>query len=87
MIDFALPADVFWMSTARRSASRGGLRHQRFDSLADAICHVMGDETERYSLSIDTDEASYDRDAVEAIYASDAFGKYRGETAGVAGKA
>ncbi|NDV88764.1 hypothetical protein GTW51_18875 [Aurantimonas aggregata] len=84
-IDFTLPADIFWARSARRVLPKGGLAHKRFDTLADAICHVMqGDEIPRYSLSIDTDDASFTLPEIEEIFKSEPFAPYRQGTDTVA---
>ena len=86
-IDFDLPADVFWSKSQRRTLAKGSLVHARFDTLAEAICHVMQDDgTPRFSLSIDTDDATFDRAEVEAIFASDPFAAFREADRGAAGK-
>ena len=84
-IDFTLPADIFWARSARRVLPKGGLAHQRFDTLAEAICYVMqGDETPRFNLSIDTDDASFTQSEIEEIFQSEPFARYRQEQGAVA---
>ncbi|MEF2551065.1 hypothetical protein VQ042_06765 [Aurantimonas sp. A2-1-M11] len=77
-LNFDLPADFFWAKSARRVSPRGGVAHKRFETLAEAICCAVEDHgTQRYSVSIDTDETSLSMDEVDAVYRSDAFAAYR----------
>lgn len=78
IINFALPADLFWAKSARRVVPKGGVGHQRFETLAEGIRFVVeGDLAQRYGVSIDTDENSFTMEEIEALYRSEDFATYR----------
>jgi|GEM_PF-3466335 len=83
IINFDLPADLFWARSARRVVPKGGVAHRRFETLAEGICFVVEeDQAERYGVSIDTDENSFSKDEIEALYRSEGFSAYREKSQG-----
>ncbi len=83
IINFDLPADLFWARSARRVVPKGGVAHRRFETLAEGICFVVeDDQTQRFGVSIDTDENSFSKDEIEALYRSEGFSAYREKSQG-----
>ncbi len=67
-VDLSLAADVFW---SRGAGSRRGLQFRRFATLAEAVRFLMEDKTEvRSACSVETDDAHFSREEIEALYGS-----------------
>lgn len=68
-IDFTVPADVFWSSSARRLTRHGSMRFKSFETLAEAIRFVVDDKSEpRFRCAVDTADDRYEDGAIEALY-------------------
>jgi hypothetical protein len=67
VVDYNLPADVFWTTSARRITPKGNMRFRSFPSLSKALV-FLADRTEpRYRCAIDMTDARFEGQEIEQL--------------------